>query len=335
MSFLRAFFLFAVCVASAVPAAAHEVRPTYLQLEQVSPDEFAVLWKIPARGDAVLRLDLELPEGCVPVTPQQFVRDSAALVKRWKIKCTDGLAGESIHIPGLETTAVEMIARIDWLDRPSQNVRLTGGTNHFDVAERTSVWDAAESYLPFGISHIWEGIDHLLFLVALVFLIGSVRQLLLAVTSFTIAHSLTLGLAVLGVVGVPSGLVETLIALSIVFVAAEAMRGEGAPKTLARRYPWVVAFAFGLFHGLGFAGALSEAGLPEDAILSALLFFNIGVEIGQVIFVAALLAAFWSVRVAGEHAQQAMRRAALYVAGIAGAFWTFERAASLFGVIAA
>ena len=335
MTLWRSIFSVVMAVFIQGSAQAHEVRPSFLQLEQVAPQEFAILWKIPARGEAMLKLDVNLPEECQATTPQQVVRNTSAVVKTWRVRCADGLTGKTVRIPGLNTTAVETIARVDWMDRPSQNVRLTGGLDRFEVAGRTTVTDAAATYLPFGISHIWEGIDHLLFLVALFFLIGSLGQLLLAVTSFTVAHSLTLGLAVLGVVHVPSGLVETLIALSIVFVAAEAARGDRQPPTITRRWPWALAFAFGLFHGLGFAGALTEAGLPEDAIVPALLFFNLGVEIGQIAFIAGLSALLYVLGVVGTHVKATASRAALYTAGIAGMFWTLERTASLFGVFSA
>lgn len=315
------------------PIHAHEVRPTLLHLSQETENEFSVLWKVPARGAAVLKLEVQFPSACTPLTPPRHVRSSAASVRQWQIRCASDLSGQTTTIRGLETTAVETIVRIDWRDRPSQNVRLTGGENSFVVSAQTTVADAARSYVPFGMTHIWFGVDHLLFLVALLLLIGSVRQMILAVTSFTVAHSITLGLAVLGVVSVPSGLVEALIALSIVFVAAEALKDQAAQPTLARRQPWAIAFAFGLLHGLGFAGALTSAGLPQDAIVPALLFFNIGVELGQIAFVGGLLSILFLIRLAGARNEHMTRQAALYGAGIAGAFWTIERSASLFGVV--
>ncbi len=314
-------------------AEAHEVRPAFLHLSQEAEYEFSVLWKVPARGAAVLKLDAQLPSVCAALSPHTHVRSAAAVVKQWRVRCDSDLAGETIVVSGLETMAVETIARIDWLDRPPQNVRLTGGENAFVVAAQTTVADVARSYVPFGVTHIWLGIDHLLFLVALLLLIDSVRQMILAVTSFTVAHSITLGLAVLGVVSVPSGLVEALIALSIVFVAAEALKNQAVRPTLARRQPWAIAFAFGLLHGLGFAGALTSAGLPQDAIVPALLFFNIGVEMGQIAFVGVLLSVLFLVRLMGTRYHVVTRQAALYAAGIAGAFWTVERSASLFGVV--
>ncbi len=241
---------------------AHEVRPAMLHLTQLGDQDYAVLWKVPARGDAVLKLTLQFPETCTPSTPKKIVRDTASVVQRWKIRCTEKIAGQRLAVEGLETTAVEMIGQIDWLGRSPQSVRLTGGANAFELSTRATWADVATSYGPFGFTHIWEGWDHLLFLTALMLLVRSVRQILWAVTSFTIAHSITLALAVLQIVHVPSGLVETMIALSIVFVAAEAMRSGTGVKTLAIERPWLVSFAFGLLHGLGFAGALTDAGLP-------------------------------------------------------------------------
>ncbi len=309
---------------------AHEVRPAMLHLTQLSDQDYAVLWKVPARGDAVLKLILQFPETCTPSTPKKIVRDTASVVQRWKIWCTEEIAGQRLAVQGLETTAVEMIGQIDWLGRSPQSVRLTGGANAFELSTRATWADVATSYGPFGFTHIWEGWDHLLFLTALMLLVRSVRQILWAVTSFTIAHSITLALAVLQIVHVPSGLVETMIALSIVFVAAEAMRSGTGVKTLAIERPWLVSFAFGLLHGLGFAGALTEAGLPPDAIGPALVFFNLGVEAGQIVFVLALLALLQLFSRLVPSRDAMARSAILYVAGIAGAFWTFERALSLF-----
>ena len=309
---------------------AHEVRPAMLHLTQLGDQDYAVLWKVPARGDAVLKLTLQFPETCTPSTPKKIVRDTASVVQRWKIRCTEKIAGQRLAVEGLETTAVEMIGQIDWLGRSPQSVRLTGGANAFELSTRATWADVATSYGPFGFTHIWEGWDHLLFLTALMLLVRSVRQILWAVTSFTIAHSITLALAVLQIVHVPSGLVETMIALSIVFVAAEAMRSGTGVKTLAIERPWLVSFAFGLLHGLGFAGALTDAGLPPDAIGPALVFFNLGVEAGQIVFVLALLALLQLFSRLVPSRDAMARSAILYVAGIAGAFWTFERALSLF-----
>ena len=316
-------------------ARAHEVRPTFLHVQQISDHNFAVLWKVPARGDAVLKLALKFPDGCSQSTPRKIVRDTASVVQHWQMRCEDEIAGRRIIVQGLETTAVEMIGQIDWLERSPQSVRLTGGENAFDLSTRATWASVASSYGSFGFTHIWEGWDHLLFLTALMLLVRSLRQILWAVTSFTIAHSITLALAVLQIVHVPSGLVETLIAFSIVFVAAEAMRRGSGVKTLAMERPWLVSFAFGLLHGLGFAGALTEAGLPPDAIGPALLFFNLGVEAGQIVFVLAFLALLTVFSAFVPSREAAARSAILYVAGIAGAFWTFERAHSLFVPIGA
>ena len=326
--------LFLWCVLQSV-AHAHEVRPSFLHMTQLSGDDYSVLWKVPARGDAVLKLDLEFPKSCASSTPKRIVRDTASVVQRWQITCTEDIAGARIVVRGLETTAVEMIGRIDWMGRVPQSVRLTGGENGFELSTQGTLTEVARNYGLFGFTHIWEGWDHLLFLTALMLLVRSLRQILWAVTSFTIAHSITLALAVLQIVHVPSGLVETMIALSIVFVAAEALRSGTGVKTLAIERPWLVSFAFGLLHGLGFAGALTEAGLPPDAVGPALLFFNLGVEAGQVAFVLAVLTLLSIIAAMRPSMDATMRRSALYVAGTAGAFWTFERTIALFTTMGA
>jgi hypothetical protein len=325
----RAFLcLLLLCVAA--PAVAHEVRPAFLQLKETEPDRFDVLWKTPARGAATIRLSVALPEKCVALTPVTPVRDSAAKVERWRVSCPGGLDGETIEIKGLAATLVETIARIERLERPAQTARLHSGVQSFGIVAATGFWDAAAVFLPLGVEHIWGGIDHLLFVLALMLLVRDGRRLVSAITAFTVSHSITLALATLGFIHVAPGPVEALIALSIVFVAAEALSDPNARDTLTKRSPWIVAFIFGLLHGLGFAGALAETGIPQDAIAPALLFFNIGVELGQLAFVAALALAFVAVRFLTPQLNAPLMRASAYVAGIAGAYWTIERVWGIF-----
>jgi hypothetical protein len=315
-------------------AAAHEVRPGYLELREVGASRWDVLWKVPARGDLRLGIQVRLPYGCRE--SERTVRAAGGgHVERWRATCEPGLAGGRISVAGLPLTRTDVLARVQRADGSSQTVRLTPDEPDFVVAARPRWTEVGRTYLELGIEHILLGIDHLVFVGALLFLAGSGRRLLGAVTAFTVSHSVTLAAATLGLLAVPQAPVEAAIALSIVFVAAEIAHGAAGRAGLAARRPWLVAFVFGLLHGLGFAGALRDVGLPEDAIPLALACFNLGVEIGQLLFVAAVLALLRGVRgrrragAADTWAVAArLARPAAYAIGVPAAFWVLERAAS-------
>lgn len=313
----------------ATPAIAHEVRPAYLEIRETGPEQYSILWKTPARGDARIRLAVELPESCRETIPVITMNDGAATVARWSVECEGGLPGQEVSIAGLERTLVETIARFERLGGATQSVRLMGGNTSFVVAEPSSILEVAAVYGILGIEHILLGFDHLCFVLALLLLIDNVRKLIWTITAFTVAHSITLAAATLGYISAPSGPIEALIALSIALVAAEAVaKHRGQPSPTAER-PWLIAFGFGLLHGLGFAGALSETGLPDDAIPVALLFFNVGVEIGQLAFVAVLLviAALFR-RIAPQQVPQGATAVAFAI-GTLAAFWTIERVSGI------
>ncbi len=312
------------------PVAAHEVRPAYLEIRETGPEQYDILWKTPARGAATIRLAVVLPETCVETIPAVSTNDGAANASRWSVKCEGGLSGQEVLIAGLERTLVETIARFERMSGAAQSVRLMGGRTSFIVAKPSTILGVAAVYGVLGIDHILLGFDHLCFVLALLLLIDNVRKLIWTITAFTVAHSITLAAATLGYISAPSGPIEALIALSIALVAAEVVaKHRGQPSPTAER-PWLIAFGFGLLHGLGFAGALSETGLPDDAIPVALLFFNIGVEIGQLAFVAVLLAiAAVARRIVPERMPQAATAIAFAVGSLA-AFWTIERVTGIF-----
>lgn len=334
----RVFLVLSV-LASVWPlrADAHEVRPGYLELRELEPGAYDVLWKVPARGDLRLGLYVRLPDQCAG--PEPFARLSGgAYIERWQTRCDPEIFGSEISIDGLSATRTDVLARIIRTDGSVQTVRLTPDSPGF-VAEGSPDWkQVAVAYLGLGIEHILLGIDHLLFVLALMFLVTDWRRLLWTITAFTLAHSLTLGAATLGWIHVPQAPVEAVIALSIMFVALEILHARKGRAGIAVTKPWLVALVFGLLHGLGFAGALSEIGLPETAIPLALLFFNIGVETGQIVFVAAVLALLAGlarlgfprrVGAAGDVWQTAASLAlpVAYVVGSMAAFWVIERTA--------
>jgi len=277
----------------AVPATAHEMRPGYLELAETAEDRFAVTWKVPMKGGGVMRLSPELPAHCNEQSPPSRRLLQAAMLKQWSVICSGGISQGVIHIEGLSETLTDVLVRIEYLGGTTQTIRLTAQQPQFTVSGEPSSYEVVLTYLTLGIEHILLGIDHLLFVLALLFLVRSWPRLIGTVTSFTLAHSLTLAAATMNWVQVPQSPVEAIIALSIMFVAIEVLHARKGRIGLAARMPWVVAFIFGLLHGFGFAGALNEVGLPENAIPLALAFFNIGVEIGQLIFIAAFFTFMW------------------------------------------
>lgn len=305
---------------------AHEVRPAYLELKQTTADTFDVLWKVPAMGDNLrLGLYVRFPETCeLDAEPTgMFVGD--AYVERSSVREPDALVGSVIHIDGLQTTLTDVLVRIERLDGSTQVARLMPESPSLQVVESPGAWQVAWTYLVLGVEHILLGFDHLLFVLALVLLVKDWKQLVGTITSFTVAHSITLALATLGFVHVPGPPVEASIALSIVFVAAEIIRSRQGNPGLTERAPWVISFLFGLLHGLGFAGALSEVGLPQQAIPLALLFFNVGVELGQLAFVAVTIAVMFAARRVPLRVPEATWRLGPYAIGTLAMFWVIER----------
>ncbi len=281
-------FLVALTIASgAAPARAHELRPGYLELRQSDAETYQVLWKVPAKGDLRLSLEARLPPECS--AGAKSVRSTAeARVERWSARCPGGVEGKRIHVEGLSATMTDVLVRLEGKNGSSQVTRLTPLSPSFVAASAPGPLDVAKTYLVLGAEHILLGFDHLLFVLALMILVKGGRRLIGTVTAFTFAHSLTLAAASLGWVHIPLPPVEAVIALSIVFVAVEIVHARQGRWSLTERRPWIVAFVFGLLHGLGFAGALSEVGLPAGEIPLALLMFNLGVELGQLLFIGLL-----------------------------------------------
>jgi hypothetical protein len=315
-------------LASASGASAHEVRPAYLEIRELGAERYALLWKVPARGEMRLSLSVALPERCVADGAPLRGDTGSAFTDRWRVRCAGGLAGQTIAIAGLEGTLTDALARFERADGSSQVERLTPAAPAFVVAAAPSALETALTYLRLGVEHIALGIDHLLFVLGLVLLVPDRRRLVLTITAFTVAHSITLAAATLGAARLAPAPVEAVIALSIVFVAGEILHARAGRAGIARRWPWVVAFAFGLLHGFGFAGALREVGLPQQAIPLALLCFNVGVELGQLAFVALVLAAAQFARPRARSLPEWAERAPAYAIGAVAAFWTIQRVAA-------
>ncbi len=313
-------------------AHAHEVRPGYLELRELGAGNYDVLWKVPAKANRRLSLYVRLPEHCTISAPKShFVGN--AYIERWRTSCEQTLAGSRIIIDGLSASHTDVLARVESTDGISKTVRLTPRVPEFTVSVAAGPRDVIKTYFLLGI-------DHLLFVLALLFLVRNWPRLIGTVTAFTVAHSLTLVAAALGWVQIAQAPVEAAIALSIVFVAAELLHTRQGHPGLAARMPWVVAFVFGLLHGLGFVGALHEVGLPEHAIPLALAFFNLGVEADQLLFIAAFFLLVWvSAKLLPTRPVGGYRRVTsltwdlsdklslptAYIIGTLASFWLIER----------
>jgi hypothetical protein len=272
-------------------AFAHEVRPAYLEVRQTGTETYDVLWKVPGRGeDLRFGVYVRLPANCRNIGEVRTTVVNNAFSDRWSMNCAGGLAGGTILIEGLSSTVIDVLVRVERLDGSEQVTRLASSSPSFIVEAAPGRLEVARTYLALGIEHILTGIDHLLFVSGLLLLVTGIRRLLFTVSAFTLSHTVTLSLAALGFVHVPPAPVEAVIALSILFVAYEVLRKKQNPDGLAQRKPWLVAFSFGLLHGLGFAGGLSAAGLPAAHIPLALGFFSAGVEVGHFSFVAVVVA---------------------------------------------
>ena len=329
----RTFLRLVVFISLTQDVFAHEVRPAYLELRQTGPETYDVFWKVPGQGENLrLGLYVELPDGCTNVTEPRGSMVNNAFTERWTVKRAGGLTGGTIHIAGLSATMIDVLVRLERLNGTTQVTRLTPSAPSFVVEAEPRAMQVAATYLTLGVEHILLGIDHLLFVLALLILVAGTRRLIATVTAFTLAHSLTLAGATLGFVHVPGPPVEAAIALSIVFVAAEIIHSRQGKTGLTERFPWIVAFIFGLLHGFGFAGALNEVGLPQSAIPLALLFFNVGVEVGQLLFIASVFAVI-------ALARQVKRRTGVsqsawawlvppYAIGSIAMFWVIQRIAA-------
>ncbi|MFN4142106.1 HupE/UreJ family protein [Aestuariivirga sp.] len=307
------------------PAAAHELRPAYLDLREVAPNELTVLWKVPALGQMRLGLHARFPENCVRKTEPARSIETGAYLERWTTYCSGGLKGRTITIDGLSSTMTDALVHITYIDGATEIARLTPDLPSLTVAGQQTTLDVAATYFVLGVEHILSGFDHLLFVLALILLIHDLKQLLKTITAFTVAHSITLAGSALGYLNLPQPPVEAIIALSIAFVASEILKSDPKASRLSERYTWVVAFAFGLLHGFGFAGALKEIGLPHSDIPMALLTFNLGVEAGQLIFIVAVLTVFAASKAMLGTIPSISRAAAAYAIGITATFWLISR----------
>jgi len=310
-------------------ATAHRLAPSLLEVRETAPGRIAVFWKTPLQRPTGTSVEPELPAGCAVEAAEPGVEGTAATL-RFEAACESSLVGARFAVRGLAESRTEALLRLTLLDGRSYQAVLRGGDDAFVVPELQRASDVFVQYLGLGFRHILEGLDHLLFVLGLVLLVPSTRMLIWTVTSFTVGHSVTLSLAALGFLGLPAAPVELAIAGTILVLAVELARGERAKPSLLRRVPWAVAAGFGLLHGLGFAGALAEIGLPQEEIPLALFAFNVGIELGQLVFVAVVLVVRPAARAVARRGPSWLGRIPAYAIGSLAAYWCFERAAGMF-----
>jgi HupE/UreJ protein len=311
-------------------ASAHESRPAYLAINETAPGQFSVLWRTPVLAGMRLPIVLKLPDRVKNQKDPIVSELSDSLVeRRWVDAGPNGLAGERIEFAGLQLTITDVLVRVQTLDGGYSTTLIRPSRPWIEIAAARGPLAVVGAYLMHGIEHILFGFDHLLFVLGLILIVRNTRMLLLTVTGFTVAHSITLSLATFGILHVPGRPVEACIALSILLLASEILRRQRGEPSLTATWPWAVAFLFGLLHGLGFASALIDIGLPQGDVPLALLAFNIGVEVGQLAFIAAVLGVMQLAKQfrIPDIVESRLRTVTAYGVGVVAAFWFVERLA--------
>ncbi len=319
-------FIFFLFVIFTLNSWSHEIRPAYLQIIQITENTYEVYWKVPSMGDAVPKIQpIFHPSFSVEIlkNPNQV---SGSVIYSYKITSNEPLQGTILTIEGLNKTLIDALVNISYLNGDKVTLMLQPNKYSSIIPGETTKIEVIKTYTKLGIEHILLGIDHLLFVLALIIITKGKWRILKTITAFTIAHSITLSLAALGYVDFPTAPVEAVIALSIVFLAVEIVKNINGKQTLTSQKPWLVAFTFGLLHGFGFAGALANIGLPQQEIPLALAFFNVGVELGQIAFVLVVLVII-KLLATKNNWPVFVKKIPAYAIGSMAAFWLIERVA--------
>ena len=317
-------------------ARAHESRPLYIEVTEKAPLVFMVRWKIPPSINVANAPEVSMPEACAPTVEDALSGSGRGGLRYSSFRCDTDPAGSALEVRyPLFNPSVSTLVRVSRLSGEVHSLVAPPDQPEVTIPAVESFGSVARDYLTLGVRHILEGYDHLLFLVCLMLIAGTGRRILITITGFTLAHSVTLALSALGVVRLPVPPVEAAIALSIVFLAVEIVRGD--PNSLTYRYPIAVSSSFGLLHGFGFAAVLGETGLPQTEIPAALLFFNLGVELGQILFVLGVIAIYQLIRLAARalsdrdltvDSMRPLQTPAAYVVGVLASFWMIQRVAT-------
>ena len=316
-------------LAWAPPAIAHEARPGFLELRETGPETYALLWKKPTGGEVEIQIAPVVPDGCRLATPDRQQLTPGAMIVRGTLTCAGGLAGKTITIAGLDATITDVLLRVHHADGRLESHLLRPASPSVTLGAVTSVLERALGYVQLGVQHILLGVDHLLFVLGLMLIVSNRWMLVKTITAFTLAHSITLAIATLGYAQAPLPPLNAAIGLSILFLGPEVVRRWRGETSFTIRHPWVVAFAFGLLHGFGFASGLTAMGLPQAEIPLALLLFNVGVELGQIAFVLLVILLERSFRVLEVRWPRWVHALPAYMVGTLGAFWTIQRVSLL------
>lgn len=327
MRMLRLMAALAVGLCLAQGAQAHRFAPSLLKITEIADQHYAVVWKTPAQGTSSIPLRPLWPGSCEITNSSPAQLEGTGRVTSWQMRCDqlgeDGLVGETLGVEGLGANQASAMVMVSLLDGRNYQQVLNAEQPGFVVPAESSAGEVAGDYSLLGIEHIWGGMDHLLFVFGLLLLVGGGSRLLWTITAFTVGHSITLSLVTLGFFDYPVALVEFAIALSIFVLAVELTRSSR--HDILWRNPWWLAGGFGLLHGMGFAGALAETGLPQDNVPLALLFFNVGIEIGQITFILLVLAIWFAVRRPLAPWRERLLPVPVYVLGALSAMWCIER----------
>ncbi len=308
---------------------AHEVRPAYFSISQQDSITYQIVWNVPAIGTGIPKIFPVIPKNWEIISEQSNLYPGN-LRRTYLVRVTDGIEGKTLHFNGLNKTLIEVLISIKKSNGIQYSARIQPSNPSYLIPVTPDRFSIIKTYLILGIEHILLGIDHLLFVLALLMLTKGFKIILKTITAFTIAHSITLSLAALGFVGLPGAPVEAVIALSIVFLAVELVHNLNGHKGLTARFPWIVAFIFGLLHGFGFASALVQLGLPQIDIPWALLFFNVGVEIGQIAFVTVVIGIIWMLTQIKHSWPLWIKKIPPYAIGCIASFWMIERLLGFF-----
>ena len=314
-----------LALAWAPHAAAHEARPGFLELRETGPETYSLLWKKPTGGEVEIQIAPVVPEGCRLATPDRQQLTPGAMIVRGTLTCAGGLAGKTITIAGLDATITDVLLRVHHADGRLESHLLRPASPSVTLGAVTGLAERALGYVQLGVQHILLGVDHLLFVLGLMLIVSNRWMLVKTITAFTLAHSITLAIATLGYAQAPLPPLNAAIALSILFLGPEVVRRWRGETSFTIRHPWVVAFAFGLLHGFGFASGLTAMGLPQAEIPLALLLFNVGVELGQIAFVLLVILLERSFRVLEVRWPVLVERLPGYAVGTLGAYWTIQR----------
>jgi hydrogenase/urease accessory protein HupE len=328
----RACLLFVVLASLVRGAFAHESRPAYLEIKETTPGRYDVLWRTPLLAGMRLPVLLKFPDDVRNVTEPTLRELPDSLIERRLIEAPgSGLAGKRIEFVGLQATIADVLVRMQMRDGTDSTTLVRPSQAWVEVGVSRGLLAVTGAYFKLGIEHILFGVDHLLFLLGLLLIVNDRWMLVKTISSFTVAHSITLAIATLGYARAPEPPLTAAIALSILFLGPEIVRSQRGETSLTIRHPWVVAFAFGLLHGFGFASGLTTMGLPRAELPLALLLFNLGVEAGQILFVIVVLLLERSFRVLEVRLPRLIEALPAYTVGSWGAFWTIQRVVIMLG----